>query len=199
MAKTFRIQHMGGHITGPVDARGNTMYSEEEVERINSEFNRRRMSGNEMEQMIGFVSAGNLLRQCAKDLEAHAEHTGDLALLRKVCTSVKTIAVRLANQIEARQLGSILAQTHGCRITVAATPHPAMVNINLEDLLTLCNKSMEQCGWSCTCTRDQSKDCPLRKVFEKVPGVKDQGKEIARKDASQCPYKGLELEVEGCS
>jgi hypothetical protein len=37
----------------------------------------------------------------------------------------------------------------------------------------------------------------LRKALDLVPGVKEQGKEYARKDATRCPYRGMEMEVEG--
>ena len=196
MAKQFRMKHMGDHITMPIDARGNVVYTAEEVEKINREFNRIRLNGNEMEQMIGLISAGNLFRQCAKELEKVAEHASARRLLRQVCTTIKTVAVRMNNHVEARQLGAIIAQTDRAKITVSAEYTPAMVNIKLDDLLTLCNAAMEQCSWSCTCTRDESKDCFLRKVLEIVPGVKETGKENARKDATRCPYRGLEMEVD---
>ncbi len=196
MAKQFRMKHMGDHITMPIDARGNVVYTAEEVERINREFNRIRLNGNEMEQMIGLISAGNLFRQCAKELEKVAEHAGARRLLRQVRSTIKTVAVRMNNHVEARQLGAIIAQTDRAKLTVSAEYTPAMVNIKLDDLLTLCNAAMEQCSWSCTCTRDESKDCFLRKVLEIVPGVKETGKDIARKDATRCPYRGMEMEVE---
>lgn len=195
MAKTFRMKHMGDHITMPIDARGNVVYSEKEIDRINQAFNRIRISGNEMEQMIGLISAGNLFRQCAKELEGLAEHAGAMTLLKRVSTSIKTAAVRMANCVEARQMGAIISQTDNAKLTVSAEYVPAMVNIKLDDLLGLCNVAMEQCAWSCTCTRDESKDCYLRKVLETIPGVKDQAKENARKDATRCPYKGMEMEV----
>ena len=47
------------------DTKGNILYTADEVEAINHDGNRLRISGNEMEQMIGFVAASNLLRQCA--------------------------------------------------------------------------------------------------------------------------------------
>lgn len=196
MAKQFRMKHMGDHITMPIDARGNVVYTAEEVERINREFNRIRLNGNEMEQMIGLICAGNLFRQCAKELEKVAEHAGARRLLRQVCSTIKTVAVRMNNHVEARQLGAIIAQTDRAKLTVSAEYTPAMVNIKLDDLLTLCNAAMEQCSWSCTCTRDESKDCFLRKVLEIVPGVKETGKENARKDATRCPYRGMEMEVD---
>ena len=146
--------------------------------------------------MIGLISAGNLFRQCAKELEKVAEHAGARRLLRQVRSTIKTVAVRMNNHVEARQLGAIIAQTDRAKLTVSAEYTPAMVNIKLDDLLTLCNAAMEQCSWSCTCTRDESKDCFLRKVLEIVPGVKETGKENARKDATRCPYRGLEMEVE---
>lgn len=196
MAKQFRVKNVGSHISGPVDTRGNVIYTPEEVDAINAQFNRRRLNGNEMEQMIGLISAGNLFRQCAKDLENHAEHTGNRAFLRRVCAMIKTVAVRMANQVECRQVGSILAQTDNAKITVAATPHAAYVNIEFENLLHICNRAMEQCDFCCTCTREESKSCQLRKALELVPGVKEQGKEYARKDATRCPYRGMEMEVE---
>lgn len=196
MSKQFRMKHMGDHITVPIDARGNVVYTAEEVEKINRECNRIRLNGNEMEQMIGLIAAGNLFRQLAKELEKVAEHAGGKTMLRRVCTSIKTIAVKMNNHVEARQLGAIIAQTDRAKITVSADYTPAMVNIKLDDLLTLCNAAMEQCAWSCSCTRDQSKDCYLRKVLETVPGVKETGKEYSRKDATRCPYRGMEMEVE---
>lgn len=195
MAKQFRIKNTMGHYNMPIDGKGNILYTAEEVEAINQQYGRQRMSGNEMEQMIGFVAAGNLLRQCAVELADFAKETGNLTMLKRVSTNIKTIAVRLASKIEVRQMGAIMNQTDKAKITVSAEYVPAMVNIKLDDLLVLCNQSMEQCAWSCTCTRDQSKDCYLRKVLETVPGVKEAGKEIARKDATKCPYKGLEMEV----
>lgn len=196
MAKQFRIRNTMGHYQRLADARGNLVYTEEEVELINRENDRIRISGNEMEQMIGFVAAGNLLRQCAAELADFAKETGNLTMLKRVSTNLKTIAVRLANRIEARQLGSIMGSTDKAKLTISAEYVPAYVNIKLDDLLILCNQAMEQCNWQCTCTRDQSKDCMLRKVLETVPGVKEAGKEIARKDATKCPYKGLEMEVD---
>ena len=44
MAKTFRLQHVSGVIAGPIDTKGNVIYSEDEVKRINEEFNRRRIN-----------------------------------------------------------------------------------------------------------------------------------------------------------
>lgn len=196
MAKQFRMKHLGDHITMPIDARGNVIYTAEEVDRINRECNRIRLNGTEMEHMIGLIAAGNLFRQCAKELEKIADHAGTKTLLKRVCTSIKTAAVRMNNHVEARQLGAIIAQTDHAKITVSADYVPAMVNVKLDDLLGLCNAAMEQCSWSCTCTRDESKECYLRKVFDTVPGVKDQAKENARRDATRCPYRGMEMEAD---
>ena len=69
MAKQFRMKHLGDRITMPIDARGNVIYTEKEVEQINRERNAVRLSGVEMEQMIGLIASGNLFRQCAKELE----------------------------------------------------------------------------------------------------------------------------------
>lgn len=196
MAKQFRIKNTMGHYNMPIDGKGNILYTAEEVEAINREGNRQRLSGNEMEQMIGFIAAGNLLRQCAVQLADFARETGDLAFLKRVSTNLKTIAVRLATHVEVRQMGAIMNQTDRAKLTVSAEYTPAMVNIKLDDLMVLCNQAMEMCDMMCTCTRDESKNCVLRQALELVPGVKQQGKEYARKDATRCPYRGMEMEVE---
>lgn len=195
MAKQFRMKHMGDHITMPIDARGNVVYSEKEVDRINQAFNRIRISGNEMEQMIGLISAGNMFRQCAKDLESLAEYAGARTLLKRVSTSIKTAAVRMANCVEARQMGAIISQTDNARLTISAEYVPAMVNICLDDLLHICNRAMEQCDFCCTCTREQSKDCDLRRAFDLVPGAKQAAKDNARRNPDKCPYRGMEMDI----
>lgn len=197
MAKQFRIKNTMGHFNMPIDGKGNILYTAEEVDAINAQYDRKRISGNEVEHMISFIAAGNLLRQCAVELADFAKETGNLTLLKRVSTNLKTISVRLANRIEVRQLGAIINQTDRSKLTVSAEYTPAMVNVKLDDLLTLCNQAMGQCSWSCTCTREESKSCELRRALELVPGVKAQGKEIARKDATKCPYRGMEMEVEG--
>lgn len=198
MAKNFRINlGTAGTIPGmPYDAKGNVIYTPEQVDEINREQNRRRISGREMECMTSLITAGNLIIQTAPVLMDHAHHIGKRTNLKRLVTQMRRLFQDLNMAVEVRQMGAICGQMENAHITVSADYVPGWVNIRLDDLLHICNRAMEQCDMCCTCTREQSKDCVLRRALELVPGVKDQGKEYARKDATRCPYRGMEMEVE---
>lgn len=198
MAKQFRIHDPGGWTDGrrPMDARGNAIYTPQEVERINEAGNRRRINGHEMEAMMGLIAAGNLIITCTQALESHAQHVGALSTMRRLRTQLRNLIVRLNMGVETRQMGAIANQMTDAVITLSSVPVSAMVNIKLDDLLHICNRAMEYCGFCCTCTRDQSKDCTLRRALDCVPGAAKAAKEIARADATKCPYSGMEMEVD---
>ena len=130
-------------------------------------------------------------------LYEHAEHRGKKQQLKGLITTIRNLMTTLNMAVSLRQMGSICTQMENMCVSVSSEHVEGHVNIRLHDLLTICNRAMESCSWSCTCTREQSKGCDIRRALELVPGVKAQGKEIARKDATRCPYKGMEMEVEG--
>lgn len=198
MAKNFRIHDPGARsdMGRPVDARGNAVYTQEEVDHINAVGNRRRVTGTEMEALMGMIAAGNMITQCAAMLTAHAAHVGSAVTMKRLVTQLRNLIVRLNMQVETRQMGAIASQMADANITISANPRPAMVNICLDDLLHICNRAMEQCDFCCTCTREQSKDCDLRRAFDLVPGAKQAAKDSARKNPDKCPYRGMEMEVE---
>lgn len=198
MAKNFRIHDPGGRTdpNRPVDLNGNAVYTPEEVDRINEAAGRQRISGEEQEAMIGLLAASKLMNLCGPILLDHAAYAGKKTQLKRLNTQFRRLMVALSQKIETRQMGAIANQLTDVNITVSANYVPAMVNIKLDDLCHICNRAMEMCDMCCTCTRDQSKDCVLRQALELVPGVKQQGKEYARKDATRCPYRGMEMKVD---
>lgn len=199
MAKNFRISlGAAGPVAGlPYDAKGNVVYTAEQVVRINQEQNRRKVSGAEMEAMVSAVTAGNILIQAAPVLYEHAAHIGKQPQLKRLVTQYRRLMTKLNMAVEVRQMSAICGQVENAKISVSAEPVARYVNIRQDDLLHICNRAMEQCDFCCTCTREQSKDCKLRRALELVPGVKEQGKEYARKDATRCPYRGMEMVIEG--
>lgn len=198
MAKNFRISPgAGGPAPGmPVDTRGNHVYTPAQVEQIDREGNRRKITGAEMECMMGLVAGGNVILNCAPTLYDHARHCGKLPQLKRLVTTMRRLITALNMHISVRQMGSICTQMENAHITVSSDYVPAYINVKLDDLLHICNRAMESCAWSCTCTRDQSKACELRRALELVPGVKESAKEIARKDATRCPYRGMEMDID---
>ncbi len=198
MAKNFRIRDPGARtdMTRPIDARGNAVYTQAEVDKINDEGNRRRVTGAEMEALMGMIAAGNMITQCAKTLSGHAAHAGAEVTMKRLVTQLRNLIVRLNMNVETRQMGAIASQMADADITISANPRPAMINICQDDLLRICNRAMEQCDFCCTCTREQSRDCDLRKAFDKVPGAKQAAKDNARSDTGKCPYRGMEMEAD---
>ena len=196
MAKNFRISlGAAGPVTGlPYDAKGNVVYTPDQVERINTEQNRRRVNGAEMEAMMALITAGNILIQSAPVLLDHADHIGKRSQLKRLVTQYRKLMTKLNMAVEVRQMGAICGQLENARICVSAEPVARYVNIRHDTLMHICNRAMEMCDMCCTCTREESKQCELRRALELVPGVKEHGKEIARKDATRCPYRGMEME-----
>lgn len=194
MSKQFRIQTPGGCPGRPIDGRGKAIYTMDEVDRINRVDGRRRVTGAEMEAMMGMIAAGNMILSCAPTLYEHAAVAGCSPTLKRLATQFRNLMVKLNMRIDVRQMGAIASQMADATITISANPVPAMVNIRLDDLLHICNRAMEQCDFVCTCTREESKQCQLRRALEVVPGAKEAAKEIARKDAGRCPYRGMEME-----
>ena len=197
MAKNLRIRcGIPGGINRPFDSRGNMVYTPDEVAEINRIDSRRRVSGAELSAIMGLIAAGNVLVSTAPELYDHAEHIGKQSQLKRLVTTYRHLMVDLNMHLDITQMNTIAGNMANAHISLSSNPVPPMVNIRLEDLLHICNRAMEQCDLCCTCTRDQSKDCLLRRAFDQVPGCKDTAKKYARKDATSCPYRGMEMEVE---
>lgn len=198
MAKNFRISlGAAGPVTGlPYDAKGNVIYTAEQVARINQEQHRRRLSGAEMEAMTAAITAGNILIQTAPVLHDQAAHIGKHSQLKRLVTQLRRLLTKLNMAVEVRQMGAVCGQLENAKICVSAEPVARYVNIRHDTLMHICNRAMEFCDMCCTCTREESKQCELRRALELVPGVKEAGKEYARKDATRCPYRGMGMEVD---
>lgn len=196
MAKNFRISlGAAGPAAGlPYDAKGNVIYTPEQVEQINREQNRRRLNGAEMEAMTALITAGNVIIQTAPVLFDHADHIGKRRQLKGLVTQFRRLMTKLNMAVEVRQMGAVCGQLENAKICVSAEPVARYVNIRHDTLMHICNRALEFCDMCCTCTREESKQCELRRALELVPGVKEAGKEIARKDATRCPYRGMEME-----
>ena len=196
MAKNFRISlGAAGPVVGmPMDAKGNVIYTPEQVDEINREQNRRRLNGAELEAMTALITAGNIIIQTAPVLFDQAEHIGKKRQLKGTVTQFRRLMTKLNMAVEVRQMGAICGQLENAKICVSAEPVARYVNIRHDTLMHICNRAMEFCDMCCTCTREESKECELRRALELVPGVKEAGKDIARKDATRCPYRGMEME-----
>ena len=196
MAKSFRIRESGSHIPNmPSDTKGNMIFTPEQVEAIDREENRIRISGSEQEAMMAMIAAGNLFTQAVPMLEALAKHAGVLPRLRQSLTIMRKSIIAMNMHIATRQMGAIASQMADSTITISANASAAHVNIPLEDLLHICNRATENCGLMCPATRDESKACRLRHALDLVPGCKEASKEIARRYSDRCPYRDVQMDI----
>lgn len=197
MAKNFRIRgNPGNDLKRSMDGRGRLIYTEEEIRAINEAQGRHRISGEEAEGMMALIAATNILTPCVDTLADHARRSACLKWLRMGKTLIRKAVVMMNGKLDVRQMNAIASQMIDATISVSANPLPPMINIALEDMLHICNRALETCEMVCSCTREESKHCRLRAALDCVPGAKEQAKERARADASKCPYKGIEMEVE---
>lgn len=196
MAKQFRIQETSRQFVRPVDARGNMVFSAEDVAQIDAEQNRIRISGAEQEAMMAMIAAGNLFTQAVPMLEELARHAGVLPRLRQSLTIMRKAILAMNMHIAVRQMGAIASNMADSTITISANAVPARVNIPLDDLLHICNRATENCSFICTASRDESRICRLRHALDLVPGCKEASKEIARHCSDRCPYNGTQMEVD---
>lgn len=197
MAKSFRIREGGTHIPGvPTDAKGNMIFTQNQVDAIDREENRIRITGREQEAMMALIAAGNLFTQGVPLLEDLARHAGVLPRIRQSLTLMRKAIVAMNMHIATRQMGAIASQMADSTITISAAPVPAKINIPLDDLIHICNRAMEACEMMCPCTRDESKACRLRAALDLVPGCKQAAKEIARRHSDRCPYRDVQMEID---
>ena len=197
MAKSFRIRENGSHYPAqPSDTKGNMIFSPQQVEAIDREQNRIRISGTEQEAVMALIAAGNMFTQAVPMLEELARHAGVLSRLRRSLTNMRKSIIAMNMHIATRQMGAIASQMADSQITISANASTAYVNIPLEDLLHICNRATETCSFSCMVSRDESKACRLRYALDLVPGCKEASKEIARRYSDRCPYRDVQMEVD---
>ena len=90
-------------------------------------------------------------------------------------------------KISAAQNLSLQNNTKLVDITVTSQRMPAMINVSIDDMLSICDQALAMCELSCECSREQSKACPLRRALDTIPCEMGSG---AWEDAGKCPYRG---------
>lgn len=179
-----------------VPGRSVTRYSEEQLRRKNEAEGRIRLSGGPLDGLIMFAVASNILETYIDDVVMIAAEAQVLGKIRAVRTMLRNAVKQITSKVDSKQVLTLVNNLQRNTVTISSLPVPAAVNVPMEDMLHICNRALETCEMVCNCTREESKHCRLRAALDCVPGAKSQAKERARADASQCPYKGIEMEVE---
>ena len=99
----------------------------------------------------------------------------------------------MLNHVSVAQLKTIYANTSDITVSLSSGRMDSYANISYDHMHALASKALEACELLCTCTREESKSCPMRKAMDHVPGT------CHRKltsDPTQCPYAGAAFDVE---
>ena len=166
----------------------------EMLKKVDEREGRHRISGGEVEALIAFVTAVNIIRRELPRLESMAEENGQLTKLRTVRTMALGIMNRIVKKIAQDQLITIANNVYEVIVTLSSSPVEGCYNIRRKDLHTLADSVLLSCSMSCGKSRDESKDCPVRRALENIPGLKAAAKSMG--NTKDCPFSGLEMEWE---
>lgn len=147
---------------------------------------RQRLTGSELDALIRINAASCLLDTAIPDLEGLIARTGT-RMLKPVSAHVVKLCQQLAMGVPLTQIKSAEANTANSFVICSADQVPQYTNIRHEYLKEIVRQASKQCDLECTKSREQSKQCPLRKAFESIPGMKEAAR-INANDAEHCPY-----------
>jgi hypothetical protein len=99
----------------------------------------------------------------------------------------------MMRKVSIGQVRTLNANTNQVTVTVSSARVPGCINIDADDLTHIANRALEACSMYCSCTRDESKHCRLRKALENVPSASVEGMGT---DPTRCPYAGVQMEVD---
>lgn len=152
-----------------------------------------RLNGEGLEAMIVFLSMRLLLRKATESLKPFLAKTKAARMIWAVLGLLDKLADDMLNHVSVAQLKTIYANTNEIVVSLSCGKMNSYANISYEHMHALASKALESCELLCTRTREESKDCPMRKAMDHVPGICHRK---LTKDPTQCPYAGAAFDVE---
>lgn len=166
--------------------------------RLNQEQGRERLTSTEMEAVIALCAAKNLADDATNELKRLGRNRGFYRMLRGAVGMMKKAERIIGDSMTGEQLITVSNNTADCNIYVSSNSDPTvkqMMNVSADALMDIMNQSLRVCGLTCSCTREESKMCQLRRAYEQIPGVK----KLARANfvaGNDCPYQMMEINEE---
>jgi len=169
-------------------------YDEKALKSLDEEQGRRRLCGAEVEALIGFATADNLLDKCMPVLGDLIGESGQKRRASMISPMTRNMLYGLVRKVQANQLITIANNVNNVNITLSAVPTGGYCNIAWEHMQTICDQALATCQMGCDKSRDESKRCPVRKALDTVPGLREVRK--SRGNTQDCPYADMSLEWE---
>lgn len=166
--------------------------SNAECREMDKELRRQRLSNAALESMIAVLSARVIMRTHLARLKPLLDKTGTGKMLPAYMGGLSKELDRVLDTVSIEQMRTIIANTRDTSIIVSSNWVEPYVNVRGSVLHGLASQAMEVCSMMCAKTAHESKDCPVRRALEQIPGVT-----LPKVCADGlCPYAGLSLEVE---
>jgi hypothetical protein len=168
------------------------LFDADKLKEVDEREGRRRLSGGEIEALIGVTTGINIIRRSIICLEELAKETGQQRRAKLVETMVLNLLTGIARKVAQDQLITIGNNVYDVVVTLSSSGVDGCVNIRWKDMQVLADNVLLSCSMSCGKSRDESKSCPIRRALENVPGLKAAAK--SQGNTKDCPFSGLEME-----
>lgn len=170
------------------------MYDEKKLKEINEEQGRIRINSHQVEALIAMSVGRQLIEDAYAELGDLAEYAGAAQRVKQVIPMSRNAVQLMTSKVDAEQMITILNNTRQVQIVLSADPVDGKINISYRNMAIVVSAALDTCQLSCTCNREESKRCVLRRAYDNVPGMKLAAKNNS-KDPERCPYVGLEIEA----
>ena len=164
--------------------------TDEQMELLDQQEGRRRITGTEMDALIMLNVSRVLMHTAMDDLRPFLKEHGYLTRLAPLMGQFDKACKTMTDHVKRKQCKSIEANYNGVTVTVSSLPmkQPQWTNVEQSVLNRIVNQASRMCAMDCTCTREQSKRCELRRAFDNVPGMKEAAKVGLFSGDDACPY-----------
>lgn len=162
----------------------NTRQGREQMDRDDG---RLRIPNSGLEALVVLQAAAKTAERASQTVAPFVRKTGAGKMLRAHIGGMRKSLSDMMCKISAAQNLSLQNNTKLVEITVTSQRMPAMINVSIDDMLSICDQALAMCELSCECNREQSKACPLRRALDTIPCEMGSN---AWEDAGKCPYRG---------
>lgn len=171
-------------------------YDPEVLKQLDIEQGRRRLTWREVDGVIALLVARQLITDASEALSGMSRDVGAYNGIKSAEGHLKRALGLLRDKISGSQLISIANNVNDCDVSISANPvcgDRQMINIDRQHMQHIVNQACRGCDYTCTCNREESRMCELRRALDCVPGVKKQAKQDWN-DHTKCPYQMFEME-----
>ena len=162
------------------------VYTDAEIDMLDREQNRRRLSGAELDGLILMESGLIAFETGAKDCARYMRERKQAGRIMPCLAQMHKAVDDMSNHIAGRQFITLHNNCHHVALTISSLPVNQCVNLRQDHVNRIVSAALNNCAATCTLTREQSKCCELRRALETVPGLKEAAR--GQMDLGGCPY-----------